>query len=387
MRLLLLVLVLALLGLGWRTNLAGSVGTWWRQRGGEALKVSDLENDLSTRLLAARQRHRVGGLLPDAELQKWLGDRMEQDIPDMNALIQEAQNAFPEYQQMAALQTWRATEEELSANLEAWPELGAKACTHLAVMVRPSWGSFGWHGCVIVGQRLPAFTPEALSGLKDVLYYSECALCGRRQACQIPRHTRSLSLECGGCRRVYSMVASGSDGRYRYVNEFLEGYAPPAMFPKEQPRVAELLTIWRAVSAGCVYTQDTGTDDNDAWQTARETQALGRGDCEDSAILLADWLIARGFEARVALGRFAERGGHAWVVVRLEGEEYLLESTEGTTGARKAPLLSEVGSRYVPEILFDRNAFYTRQQPMAPWNGDFWSEKTWLRVEPRAVRR
>ncbi|RBP47411.1 transglutaminase superfamily protein [Roseimicrobium gellanilyticum] len=387
MRLLILVLLLALLGLGWRANLAGSVGTWWQQRGADARKTAELEQDLVTRLQQTRQQMRVGDIQPDARLQQWLGQRMEHETQDMNALIHDAQNVFPEYQQMAALQTWRATEKELATNLQTWPEIGGESYSHLALTVRPSWGGLGWHGCLVVGQRLPAFTPEALNASRQSLFYSECTLCGRKQACQIPRHTRSLSLECGGCRRMYAMVASGSNGQYRYVNEFLEGYEPPAMYPENQPRLAELMTIWRAVSAGCQYTQDTGTDDNDAWQTARETQALGRGDCEDSAILLADWLLARGFEARVALGRYAERGGHAWVIVRLEGEEYLLESTEGTTGARKAPLLSEVGSRYVPEILFDRDAFYTRIQPLALWNGDFWTDKTWLRVVPGAARQ
>jgi predicted transglutaminase-like cysteine proteinase len=388
MRLLLLLLLIALLGLGWRANVAGSVSTWWQQQSGGGRKTPDLVQDFTTRLQAARQYLRLNDdFQTDTGLQEWLATRTGQDTQDMHALIQDAQSAFPEYQQMAALQTWRATEDELAAALEAWPEMSEPAYTHLAVKVHPSWGNLGWHGCVVVGQKLPAFTPEALGKSETSLFYTVCALCARKQACEIPRQTRSLCLECGGCKRTYAMIASGSDGQYRYVNEFLEGYEPPAMYPEGQPRLSELMIIWRTVSAGCQYVRDTGTDDHDAWQTARETQALGRGDCEDSAILLADWLLARGFEARVALGRYAERGGHAWVVVRLEGEEYLLEATEGSTGARKAPLLSEVGARYVPEFLFDREAFYTRVQPLARWNGDFWSDKTWMRVAPRAEGR
>jgi transglutaminase-like putative cysteine protease len=144
------------------------------------------------------------------------------------------------------------------------------------------------------------------------------------------------------------------------------------------------MAIWRAVTSECQYTLDAGDDDNDAWQTAQETQALGKGDCEDSSILLADWLLSRGFQARVALGRYAERGGHAWVVVRLDGKDYLLESTEGTSGAQRPPLLAEVGSRYVPELLFDPLALFIRTQPNEPWNGDFWGDATWQRVAPRA---
>jgi hypothetical protein len=236
---------------------------------------------------------------------------------------------------------------------------------------------------VVLGERLPLFAPEALADQKQEKFYSVCTLCKQGQACQIPRHSRSLSLECPHCHRVYAMVAADSHGRFRYVNEYLTGYEPPAHYPAGQTKLAELMSIWRAVASGCRYTPDAGDDDNDAWQTARETQALGTGDCEDSSILLADWLLARDFQARVALGRYAERGGHAWVVVRLDHEDYLLESTEGASNAQRPPLLSEVGSRYVPELLFDHLAFFIRTQPADLWNGDFWSEDTWQRVVPR----
>lgn len=387
MRFLILVLALALFGIGWHVNVLGSVGTWWRQQGADALKTSDLEKNLSARLTAAWPQTGGSELLLDARLQEWLGQRMDDAAPDMNTLTRETQEAFPEYRQVAALQTRGATEEELSSALVAWPEMADNDYTHLAVLVRPLWGNLGWQGCVIVGQRLALFTPEALAKTdeSEPLFYSECPLCGRRQTCQIRRDTRSLALQCAGCERIYAMIACGSDGRHRYVNEFLEGYEPPARYPQGQSRLAELLAIWQVVSASCRYTQDTGANDEDAWQSASETHKLARGDCEDSALLLADWLLARGFEARVALGRDARRADHAWVVVRLEGEDYLLEPTGDTTGGRKAPLLSEVGSGYVPEILFDRDAIYTREDPTASWKGDFWSDETWLRIEPRST--
>jgi hypothetical protein len=179
------------------------------------------------------------------------------------------------------------------------------------------------------------------------------------------------------------MVAADARGRFRYVNEYLTGYAPPARYPAGQSRLAELMSIWRAVAEGCRYTVDAGDDDNDAWQTALETQTLGTGDCEDSSILLADWLLTRKFQVRVALGRYAERGGHAWVVVRLDGSDYLLESTEGAPSTARPPLLSEVGSRYVPELVFDHLAFYIRKQPADARSADYWSDSTWQRVVPR----
>jgi predicted transglutaminase-like cysteine proteinase len=223
-----------------------------------------------------------------------------------------------------------------------------------------------------------------VSEARQTLFYSECKLCGNAQPCEIPRHTRSLSMECSHCKKVYALLAADTQGRFRYMNEFLTGYAPPARFRKGQSRLEELMTIWQAVARQCRYTKDSGTDNNDAWQTGLETQVMGKGDCEDTSILLADWLLSRGFQARVALGRYAERGGHAWVVVRLDEKDYLLESTEGASHATAPPLLSDLGSRYVPEVLFDREAFYTRHQAIVGWQGDYWAEKTWLRVVPRA---
>src|SRR5205823_5794993 len=156
--------------------------------------------------------------------------------------------------------------------------------THLAATAeRPAVG-LGWSATVLVGQRLPMFTPEALNSSKKDKFYSICALCKRGHACEIPHESRSISLECPHCHRVYAMLAADTQGQFHYANEYLTGYAPPAHYPAGQSKLAELMAIWRAVAAGCRYVPDAGDDDNDAWQTAKETQALGQGDCEDSAI-------------------------------------------------------------------------------------------------------
>ena len=139
----------------------------------------------------------------------------------------------------------------------------------------------------------------------------------------------------------------------------------------------------------CKYTRDPGRkkQQTDRWQLAVETQNLGTGDCEDSAILLTDWLLARGIEAKVALGKYGDIGGHAWCVARVDDREYLLESTmEGNPDIDRPPLVSRVGSRYVPEVMFDRWHIYVRAFPQKPWDGDYWSEKNWIALDPRANR-
>jgi hypothetical protein len=107
----------------------------------------------------------------------------------------------------------------------------------------------------------------------------------------------------------------------------------------------------------------------DSWQFADETQRLQRGDCEDSSIFLADWLMSRGFQVRVALGRYGDLGGHAWCVVKIDDKEYLIESTESRPDPTDPPLASRVGSRYVPEVLFDRFAMYVPTSPTVPGKG------------------
>jgi hypothetical protein len=94
--------------------------------------------------------------------------------------------------------------------------------------------------------------------------------------------------------------------------------------------------------------------------------------------------MSRGFQVRVALGRYGDMGGHAWCVVKIEDREYLIESTEGKPDPSNPPLASQVGSRYVPEVLFDRYAMYVPSSSNRTWKGDYWSPKSWVRIEPRA---
>lgn len=387
MRVFLLCLVAGALAFYYQQGWLENAGLWWRHLGHPEKQMeaeAEMDGKAVTGLLATRKRLGTGLMMPDIQLQQWLLEKMQNGIVEPEALADAVQLSWPQYIQVAVFRSRSFSGEGLLTQLGAWSELSNRELTHLAVVVEPAFYGFGWQATVLAGHKLPPFSPEALNNSQEKAFFTTCTLCKKGQACEIPRHSRSLSLECPHCHRVYAMLAANTLGKFHYVNEYLTGYAPPARFPKHQTRLQELMTIWKSVAGGCRYAMDNGDDSSDAWQIAPETQARGQGDCEDSSILLADWLLARDFQARVALGRYAERGGHAWVVVRLEDQDYLLESTEGASEANRPPLLSEVGSRYVPEILFDPMAFYIRTQPTAPWSGDFWSEKTWQRVSPRS---
>jgi len=114
-----------------------------------------------------------------------------------------------------------------------------------------------------------------------------------------------------------------------------------------------------------------------------QTISRGKGDCEDSALLLADWLLSRGFEVRVALGRYGDMGQHAWCVAKVDGIDYLLESTEGSPNPDKPAYAADVGSRYVPDLLFDRTHIYVRAKPRERFDGSYWGTRSWVTLTPK----
>jgi hypothetical protein len=270
---------------------------------------------------------------------------------------------------------------------QSFPEKTVPEMTYLGCAVRPSVGGLSQQAIVILGQRLTDSGPEAPTQKREDSYFSRCLHCKHPPVVRVGHKQHSQGIEYPNCRRTYAVVASNRRGRFLYVNEFLNGYSPSAVFAKDISRLFEFLTICSAVHGNCVYTHDPSdkADDTDAWQTSLETQGLDQGYCEDSAIYRCDWLLAHGFQARVALGRYGDLGGHAWVMAKLNDREYLLESTEAPPDLNNPPLVSNVGSRYIPEVLFDRFAIYVRSTLGQAWKNDYWTHKVWTRVEPRVL--
>ncbi|GAA5138619.1 hypothetical protein GCM10023213_17780 [Prosthecobacter algae] len=372
----------------------GKLAAWdlwfkeWMSGEDQAYSGVRFEVDLVDRINFVRMGARQPLLKMDIELETWLESEFPtMALDDVNALTRIVQDKMPRYLQVSVC---TASGPSLRALLDQFHDFSQKTApemTHLACALRRSAGGLVTHALLIVGQRLEDFSPEAITASDQEAFFSTCPHCQHPHIVRVSRAQNSLGLECPQCRRTYAVVAADEAGRYRFVNEFLTGYAPPAIFAKDDSRVHELFTIWAAVHANCVYTKDPGSkkESTDAWQTSLDTQRKGRGDCEDSAIFLCDWLLSRGFQARVALGRYGDMGGHAWVVVKVDDKEYLLESTEGRPDPSNPPLVSRVGSRYVPEIMFDRFALYVHSTPGQGWKGDYWSGKVWTRLEPRSL--
>ena len=97
---------------------------------------------------------------------------------------------------------------------------------------------------------------------------------------------------------------------------------------------------------------------DDVWQTSRQAFYYPRGDCEDHAIVLADWLTMMGEDARVVIGEW-KGGGHAWVTLFRDGNEYLLEATRKKGLGRNQPYpLASLFPIYRPRYMFNHESFW-----------------------------
>ncbi len=157
---------------------------------------------------------------------------------------------------------------------------------------------------------------------------------------------------------AFAYAAMGVDKNHYFANSYLLGFEPYKTRKLWQP----LVTLALKKSYQFDHEQH-GANWKDVWQNSQQAYFYSHGDCEDHAILLADWLISMGYDARVAIGRIPT-GGHAWVILFYDGKEYLLESTSkrpqrsvsNYTLARYAP-------DYQPEYMFNRERFWVNTGP------------------------
>lgn len=357
--------------------------------GSDPLYSADqFEIDLVDRINFQRTSAKHPLMKVDIELEKWMRNFSESiNADDLDSFVTLLQNQQPRYFQVRVGSAHAPSLQQLPEQFLSFASTIEAENEHMGVLTRKLPSRFGYEAILVTGQRLENFSPTALNEQQRDIFFSICPHCKHQHACRAVRSQRGINLDCPRCGLDYGVLAPDKNGKFRYVNEYLTGYQPPARYPADGSRLHELYTIWNAVVDNCAYTKDSvpGNPTRDAWQLAAETMSLGHGDCEDSAVLLADWLISRGFDVRVVLGRYGDLGQHAWCVARVDGIEYLLESTEGHPDPGKPPYASDLGARYVPETMFDRDAIYVRSQPKARFDGAYWSTKTWVRVDPRRL--
>lgn len=169
-------------------------------------------------------------------------------------------------------------------------------------------------------------------------------------------------------------LARGVDRNYHAWQSFLESYVPFVTDNHWLP----LLVLAQRKQYRFDHEQYGLGKDGDIWQTSREAFRDVLGDCEDHALLLADWLIGLGEDARVAVGTW-NGGGHAWVVLFRDGREYVLEATRkhGLAGLKHYPL-ARLSPEYRPRYQFDRERFWAKVDDGATvrYRGPHWRERS-----------
>jgi hypothetical protein len=214
----------------------------------------------------------------------------------------------------------------------------------------------------------------------------KCGKCGVdvRVGGLSPGHCSLLA--CSGCQSLLYYLAESVDRGPLYPSQYMvqlpwKGSAQCRHPARSKER---LLEVWRDVAVAMSYVLDEIQHGgrSEVWQSGSESLRSKKGDCEDHSILLADWLISEGYEARVAIGDAqgggfsGGDGGHAWVVVRLDGVEYHLEAT-AKNDEPMAPVdqVESVwpGRRYVARHPFDHHDFWTLEPQLASKSGSWFS--------------
>ncbi len=89
----------------------------------------------------------------------------------------------------------------------------------------------------------------------------------------------------------------------------------------------KIIPLLERVRAHVTYKSD---GDGDVWQTPQDTFKKGTGDCEDMNMLLASALLAEGYDVCVVVGSTNPEENyinHAWVLLKLSGKSYYLDTT------------------------------------------------------------
>ncbi|MBL9116890.1 MAG: hypothetical protein JNJ83_17930 [Verrucomicrobiaceae bacterium] len=350
----------------------------------DALDGAKLEKTLLEKINARRKKTLEPELQLRVELSAWLDKRGSVPLTQesLQTLLDDVGKALPDYTNIR-VQTLTVADASVALPLlETCKAVRGEDMDSLALYAKPSSTESAFDLLLMTGLKTVEFTPENLNARIHPILATTCPSCQSRFALRSFTGGEPCNLVCPECETRFALLVADNQGAYHYVNDFLVGFEPPARFRDGLNRMEEMLQIWRGVFQTCEYKSDSGSDkklDRDAWQTGPETLNRGVGDCDDTSVLLADWLISRGFNARVALGE-AMGEGHAWVVVQNDGHTYLLESTsEPPETADQIGTVSEFAGKYVPEILFDRDACYFWKNGKEPFDNNYFSQK-WQRL-------
>ena len=166
----------------------------------------------------------------------------------------------------------------------------------------------------------------------------------------------------------FTAAAMASDNKRYIANQFLQGYSPYKVTNVWQ--IMDRMRDFEFLADGATVKKN-----RDVWLTGKEFFTHRIGDCEDYAILLADWMIKNNWDARIILGTL-NNIGHAWVLLRVNEKDYILDSTEKSLFSqyRHFPMAKHK-PEYKHEYMFNRNEFWSYKQKK---NNNKYSKTNWI---------
>ncbi len=354
----------------------------------ETLDQASFLAELTSRANAASETSKKTplALTASTDLQFWLSQRsINGQLGDLSAITSAIKDTMPTFAEVEAIEFKARRQTELLDEFTRWIHTRPPGLTHLATFLIRTPDEDRVKGITIACRKLPRFTPTLLNS-DHAEFFSTCAFCEDEHPVSVERNPLGRFLHCPSCSRNYGILFQDLEGRYHHANQFLTGFEPPSFVPRADPddldgRHFEMTTIWKAVVDHCRYETDILglAGQGEQWQFASQTHAYANGDCEDTSILLVDWLIARGFDARVALGWAQTAGGettgHAWAVCRIGREEFILESTPHYYDPQGPPTNAEIGNLYLPYALLNRGTTYFRRTE--GWTPTYYSSHDW----------
>jgi len=296
----------------------------------------------------------------------------------LEVVFNTVQERFPGAQYLAANLVTASGRENLVSRISGWNAVANPDFNVVNTAVFESKHGIG--ALSLLSRRIPLFS------LKEVnqdggRFYNKCPHCGEVHALELNKNSRTIILSCPYCDLPFDVLASDTADTIRRATDFFEGFDlergnPALALMSEEERI---LNIWRKVADQCEYQLDQEFGDvREVWKRPSETWTEKAGDCEDTAILLADALITAGFEARVAIGWNGNIGQHAWVAVKTKSGEYILESTlQKDLGVDDLAGVDMASAFYQPEQLFDQDHLYYTTARQEDFTKDYFSDSLW----------
>lgn len=339
-------------------------------------------SDSLLKINALRHPHSVEMVSVDEEIQSFISNYLSSHPNpaelDLEDVFDTLQNKFPGAQYLAANLVTGSNRKELVDVMNQWDAVGNPDFNSLTTGVFVSGRKLGALG--VMARRIPKFSLEAANTVGG-RFFNQCPHCQRVHALALDKKSRTLILTCPDCEKPFDVLAADTHGYIRRATDFMKGFSIPEndLIREAQSGEEKVLTLWQQVADRCRYELDQNSNDaREAWKTPEETWNEKAGDCEDTAILLADALISEGFPARVAIGWNGNIGQHAWCVVMIGERQYVLESTlQGRLDHKALVSIEDAAPFYQPEQLFDRDHLYFSGGEPGTAGTDYFADSIW----------